>query len=155
MLIGKGDLLDDWVSKWQIPFTSIRTDLESRESTVIFKLHSSVPLLNSCFSSFIFLNQSQSIIIQAHSHSSRLLIPPVLFRSIFILWYFKLILLLFSAFYCKITIDLVTKLFSFLTLGIQCGSVNLPIMSSFVCYGWVMYQSIRLVLFTWPRHFKF
>jgi len=41
ILIGKGDLLDDWVSKWQIPFTSFRTDVECHDSTVVFKLHSS------------------------------------------------------------------------------------------------------------------
>ena len=47
ILIGKGDLLDDWVSKWQIPFTSFRTDVECHDSTVVFKLHSSVLIL--CF----------------------------------------------------------------------------------------------------------
>eukprot|EP00795_Rhopilema_esculentum_P010930 gene10930-19765_t len=41
LLIGKGDLLDDWDCKWQIPFTSFKTEPKSSGKSVIFTLHSS------------------------------------------------------------------------------------------------------------------
>ena len=43
-MIEKGDILNDLDCKWCIPFTSLRTEPEFEQSTVIFKLHSSVSL---------------------------------------------------------------------------------------------------------------
>eukprot|EP00794_Sanderia_malayensis_P015967 gene15967-17573_t len=40
LLIVKIDILNDWEGKWLIPFTSLRTDPEIKQSTVTFHLHS-------------------------------------------------------------------------------------------------------------------